>query len=98
MPRVFEEISEIRGIVLPQDYIDFMHTHNGGTFSNPNDEDTIKLVLFSLEEIIKGDCYRDEDGYWLGSRRSQPHAYQNMDTNTDTTPNGIAWTVNYAYF
>ena len=85
-----EEISEIRGIVLPQDYIDFLRLHNGGTFSNPNDEDENQLVLFSLEEIQKGDCYRDEDGYWLGSRRSQTHEYQNMDTNTDTTPNGVA--------
>jgi len=84
------EISEIRGIVLPQDYIDFLRLHNGGTFSNPNDDDANRLVLFSVEEIQKGDCYRDEDGCWLGSRRSQTHEYQNMDTNTDTTPNGVA--------
>lgn len=85
-----EEISEIRGIALPQDYIDFLRLHNGGTFSNPNGDDSNRLVLFSLEEIIKGDCYKDEDGYWLGSRRSQSQEYQNMDTNTDTTPNGVA--------
>ena len=85
-----QEISEIRGIALPQDYIDFLRLHNGGTFSNPNDEDAIRLVLFSLEEIIKGDCYRDEDGYWRGSARSQAHAYQNLDTQTVTTPNGVA--------
>ncbi len=85
-----EEVSMIRGIALPQDYIDFLCLHNGGTFSNPNDEDANLLVLFSLEEIQKGDCYRDEDGYWLGSRRSQTHEYQNMDTNTDTTPNGVS--------
>ena len=84
------EISEIRSIVLPQDYIDFLRLHNGGTFSNPNDDGANRLVLFSMEEIQKGDCYRDEDGYWLGARRSQTHEYQNMDTNTDTTPNGVA--------
>lgn len=85
-----EEISMLWGIVLPQDYVDFLRLHNGGSFSNPNDEDANRLVLFSLEEIQKGDCYRDKDGYWLGSRRSQTHEYQNMDTNTNTTPNGIA--------
>ena len=84
-----EEIRWVRGIALPQDYMDFLRLHNGGTFSNPNDDDTNRLVLFSLEEIQKGDCYRDEDGYWLGSRRSQTHEYQNMDTNTVTTPNGV---------
>lgn len=84
-----EEIRWVRGIALPQDYMDFLRLHNGGTFSNPNDDDTNRLVLFSLAEIQKGDCYRDEDGYWLGSRRSQTHEYQNMDTNTDTTPNGV---------
>lgn len=84
------EIREIRGISLSQDYIEFMRAHNGGTFSNPNDADAIQLVLFSLEEVQKGDCYRDEDGYWLGSRRSQFHEYQNIDTQTVTTPNGIA--------
>ena len=83
------EISEIRGIALSRDYIDFLRLHNGGSFSNPNDDDSNRLVLFSLEEIQKGDCYRDEDGYWLGSRRSQTHEYQNMDTNTVTTPNGV---------
>lgn len=85
-----EAISEIRGIVLPQDYIDFVRLHNGGAFSTPNDEDENQLVLFSLEEIQKGDCYRDEDGHWLGSRHSQTHEYQNIDTHTVTTPNGIA--------
>ena len=85
-----EETSMIRGIVLPQDYIDFLCLHNGGSFSNPNDDDDNRLVLFSLEEIINGDCYKDKDGYWLGSRRSQTHEYQNMDTNTVTTLNGIA--------
>jgi len=89
-PYLGEEISEIRGIALPKDYIAFMSLHNGGTFSNPNDEDANRLVLFSMEEIIKGDCYRDEDGYWRGSARSQTQAYQNMDTQTVTTPNGIA--------
>ena len=84
-----EEISEIRRIALPQDYIDFLRLHNGGTFSNPNDEDAIRLVLFSLEETIKGDCYKDEDGYWRGSARSQTQAYQNMATQTVTTPNGV---------
>lgn len=85
-----EEIRGVRGIALPQDYIDFLRLHNGGSFSNPNDEDAIRLVLFSLEEILKGDCYRDEDGYWLGSHRSQTHEYQNIDTQTVTTPNGVA--------
>ena len=85
-----EKVSEIRGIAIPRDYIDFLRLHNGGTFSNPNAEDENQLVLFSLEDIQKGDCYRDEDGYWLGSRRSQTHEYQNMDTNTVTTPNGVA--------
>ena len=84
-----EEVSMIREIALPQDYINFLRLHNGGSFSNPNDDDANRLVLFSLEEIQKGDCYRDEDGYWLGSRRSQTHEYQNMDTNTNTTPNGV---------
>lgn len=85
-----EEISTIRGIAIPQDYMDFLRLHNGGSFSNPNDEGENRLVLFSLEEIMKGNCYKDEAGYWLGSCRSQTHEYQNMDTNTDTTPNGVA--------
>ena len=84
-----EIVSGIRGIALPQDYIDFLRLHNGGRFSNPNDGEENRLVLFSLEEIIKGDCYKDEDGYWLGSHRSQSREYQNMDTNTITTPNGV---------
>ena len=46
-------------------------------------------MLFSLEEIQKGDCYRDEDGYWLGSAFSRTHEYQNIDTQTVTTPNGV---------
>lgn len=80
----------LRGIALSRDYIDFLRLHNGGSFSNPNDDDSNRLVLFSLEEIRKGDCYRDEDGYWLGSARSQLREYQNMDTNTVTTPNGVS--------
>ena len=62
-----EEISEIRGIALPRDYIDFLRLHNGGSFSNPNADDSNRLVLFSLEEIQKGDCYRDEDGNKVGN-------------------------------
>lgn len=89
-PYTGEEIREIRGIVLPRDYMDFMRLHNGGTFTNPNTEDENRLVLFALEEIQKGDCYKDEDGYWLGSAYSQTHEYQNIDTQTETTPNGIA--------
>lgn len=84
------EISMLRGIALSRDYIDFLRLHNGGSFSNPNDDDSNRLVLFALEEIQKGDCYRDEDGYWLGSARSQLREYQNMDTNTVTTPNGVS--------
>jgi len=78
-PYTGEEIREIRGIVLPRDYLDFMRLHNGGAFTNPNTEDENRLVLFALEEIQKGDCYKDEDGYWLGSAYSQTHEYQNID-------------------
>ena len=88
-PFIGEEVREIRGIALPQDYIDFLHLHNGGTFSNPNDEDAIRLVLFSLEEIIKGDCYKLENGTWLGSEKSWRSDYQNSDTNTVTDCHGI---------
>lgn len=84
-----EEIQEIRGIPLPRDYVNFLRLHNGGTFANPNDENAIRLVLLSLEQIQRGDCYKDEDGYWLGSAFSQTHEYQNIDTQTVTTPNGV---------
>lgn len=84
-----EKIDEIRGITLPRDYINFMRLHNGGTFSNPNDEDDIKLVLFSLEEIREGHCYKLENGIWLGSEKSWHSEYQNTDTNTMTDFYGI---------
>lgn len=84
-----EEVHEIRGIALPMDYMEFLRLHNGGTFSNPNNEDDNRMVLFSLEEIQKGECYKDEDGYLLGSAYSQTHEYQNIDTQTVTTSNGI---------
>ena len=80
-PYAGADVHEIRGITLPSEYMDFLRLHNGGTFTNPNEEDENHLVLFSLEEILKGDCYKDEDGYWLGSAYSQTHEYQNMDTH-----------------
>lgn len=84
-----EDIGEIRGIALPREYMAFLRLHNGGTFSNPNDDDAIKLVLFSLEEILKGDCYKLENGIWLGSEKSWRSEYQNSDTNTVTDCHGI---------
>ena len=84
-----EETGRIRGITLPADYISFMYLHNGGVFSNPCDHDGSRLVLFSLEEIQRGSCYHDEDGYWLGAAYSQTHDDQNIDTQTVTTYHGI---------
>jgi len=88
-PYAGEDVREIRGIALSRDYMEFMRLHNGGTFTYPGSDKSARLVLLSLEEIQKGDRYKDEDGYWVGSAYTQSHAYQNMDTQTVTTPNDI---------
>lgn len=85
-PYAGEEILQIRGIALPEDYRRFLRAHNGGVLR----QDDSRLVIFSLEEILKGDCFRDDEGYYLGSARSQSQEYQNPDTQTCTTPNGIS--------
>lgn len=52
-PYTGEDIIEINGVKLPQDYIDFMKEHNGGE----GDIGESWLVLYPMEELQK---YNDD--------------------------------------
>ena len=85
-----EATLEVRGIVLPQDYVDFMRVHNGGEIDGPEG----KLILFSLEEVLSGEKYQyscNDSGRkcWLSSEYSLAHDYQNQDMQTVTTLMGV---------
>ena len=62
----------IRCFPLPEDYRDFLRRHNGAhlihelTDLKPLDE-TNHVVLFSLEEVMSGEAYKDAHGHDLGS-------------------------------
>lgn len=91
-----EEIREVRGIALPQDYMDFMRLHNGGEINNlkrrlrPGELKfpSWKLVFFSVEDILSGKKYSQWEGVWLGSEHSIGGTYPNSDFQIRTTRYG----------
>ena len=94
-PYIGTDIREVRGIALPQDYMDFLRMHNGGVINNlkrnPKPHTlkfpSWKLVFFSIEDILseRRYCY---DNIWLGSEHSIGGTYQNIYTQTETTRKG----------
>ncbi|MBQ2955390.1 MAG: SMI1/KNR4 family protein [Clostridia bacterium] len=90
-----EDVREVHGIALPQDYIDFLRLHNGGEVNNLKRKPrpgvlkfpSWELVFFSMEDIL-GEEYYPIDDIWLSSRYSIGGTYQNLYTQTRTTRMG----------
>lgn len=90
LPYEGESISKIRGIDLPQSYMDFLRKHNGGTVDGQDG----KLILFTLQEVLSGEKYQyayNDSGRkcWLSSEYSLANDYQNQHMETVTTLMGV---------
>ncbi|MDO5144128.1 MAG: hypothetical protein Q4E72_05915 [bacterium] len=92
-----EDIREVHGIALPQDYMDFLRLHNGGEVNNLKRKPkpwalkfpSWKLVFFSMEDILSDKYYPQKKAIWqdiwLSSEYSIGGTYQNLYTQTRTT-------------
>ena len=66
-----EDIREVHGIALPQDYMDFLRLHNGGEVNNLKRKPkpwvlkfpSWKLVFFSMEDILSDKYYPQKKPY-----------------------------------
>lgn len=83
-----EDVRDVRGIALPEDYLMFMRVHNGGKMTRMDGGDEFVLTLFLVEDVLSGERYM-QNGFWLGSERSVSQEYQNISTQTVTTLGGV---------
>ena len=82
--------ASIRGFPLPPDYRELMARQDGAHLvfdRSALDLDEVHIVLFSLQDIIDGSCYRDSFGGYLGSELTMREDFQNVPLGIRTTAN-----------